>query len=92
MPIKRCTNKDGVKGYSWGNGPCVVGKDAKKKVIKMAIKIEGPKRFKEIMKSESELFDDPSDSLTKDELTEIATELNLSMAETVQLLLQEKNV
>ena len=53
MPIKKCTNKEGKSGYSWGNGPCITGPGAKKKVIKMAIKIEGPKEFSRIMKEES---------------------------------------
>lgn len=51
MPLKQC-EKDGKFGYSWGNGPCLIGKDAKKKAIKMGLAIEGPEKFKQIMKSE----------------------------------------
>lgn len=52
MPLKQCTNKNGINGWSWGNGNCLVGKDAKKKAIKMGIAIEGPKKFAQIMKNE----------------------------------------
>lgn len=53
MPLKQCTNKDGVKGWSWGNGGCIVGKDAKQKAIKQGIAIEGPGKFKKIMEKDN---------------------------------------
>jgi hypothetical protein len=52
MPLKQCKNKGGQSGWSWGDGPCLVGKDAKKKAIKMGIRIEGPDKFKAIMDKE----------------------------------------
>lgn len=52
MPILPC-QRDNKKGYKWGEGGgCVVGPNAKKTVIRQAIKIEGPEKFKQIMKSE----------------------------------------
>lgn len=54
MPLKKCT-KDGKRGYSWGDGPCIIRstpEEAKKTVIRMGIKIEGPEKFAQIMKKE----------------------------------------
>lgn len=54
MPIKKCT-KDGKHGYSWGDGPCIIRstpEEAKKTVIRMGIKIEGPEKFAQVMKKE----------------------------------------
>lgn len=52
MPLKQCTNKKGQKGWSWGNGGCIVGPGAKKRAIKVGIKVEGPEKFKKIMERE----------------------------------------
>jgi hypothetical protein len=91
MPLKKCS-KDGKSGWKFGDqGACYTGRDGRKQAIKQGLAILGPEKFKEHM-SKGKVFDDPSDSLTKDELTDIAAELKLSMSETVQLLLQEKNV
>lgn len=56
MPLKQC-KKGSQSGWQWGSGPCIIGKDAKKRVIKMAIKIEGPDKFKKIMQSEGSQWD-----------------------------------
>lgn len=53
MPLKECQN-NGVDGWKWGDqGRCYTGKDAKKQAIRQGVAIEGPKKFAEIMKSES---------------------------------------
>jgi hypothetical protein len=61
MPIKSCKVGD-KPGFRWGDtNKCWTyepnneesRKKAKKQVIRQAIKIESPKKFKEIMKSES---------------------------------------
>ena len=69
MPLKQCTNKDGVKGWSWGNGGCIVGKDAKKKAIKVGIKVEGPEKFAKIMKSDAECVVALTEFIEDDETT-----------------------
>jgi len=45
MPIKKCT-ENGQEGWSWGNGKCFIGKNAKKEAIKQAIAI-GKGKFPE---------------------------------------------
>lgn len=54
MPLKRC--QDGGKdGWKWGDqGHCYTDKEAKQKAIKQGLVIEGPEKFAEIMKRESE--------------------------------------
>lgn len=77
MPLKQCTNKDGVKGWSWGNGGCNVGKNAKKVAIKQGIAEEGPKKFAQIMKNDGMDLSDVknylfnSASLKKEELMDL---------------------
>ena len=39
MPVKKC-QKDGEKGYKWGNQHCYTGKDAKQKAAKQGRAIE----------------------------------------------------
>jgi len=54
MPLIKC-EKDGKVGYQWGQGDCIIRdtpEEAKKTVIRMGLKIEGPKRFSEIMQKE----------------------------------------
>lgn len=82
MPLKRCTTKDGKSGWKAGSkGKCYLKKqDAVKQWYSYA-----PDEVKKEM-SKGTLFEN------KKEILEIAAELNLSMAETAQLLLQEKNV
>lgn len=84
MPLKQCTNKEGVKGFSWGNGGCIVGKDAKKKSLKQGMKIEGIKKFSQIMKSESSALE----GLTGADFLDIINdeELQLTEAEMSQVL------
>ena len=56
MPLKRCVNAEGKKGWSWGNGGCqVAGSDeeSKKQAIRVGIKVEGPEKFSKIMKSKA---------------------------------------
>lgn len=61
MPINKCTS-NGKPGFKWGNSnkcwtytPNNVKsrQEAKKKCIQQAIKIEGPEKFAQIMKSEA---------------------------------------
>ncbi len=55
MPLKRCTNSEGKKGWSWGDGGCQVAendKESKKQAIRVGLKVSGPKKFGEIMKRE----------------------------------------
>jgi len=61
MPLKRCVNAEGKKGYSWGNGGCqVAGSDleSKKQAIRVGLKVEGPGRFKKIMEHDKGQFID----------------------------------
>lgn len=55
MPLKRCTNAEGKKGWSWGSGGCQVAgsdKESKKQAIRVGLKVEGPEKFSKIMKHE----------------------------------------
>ena len=65
MPLKQCT-KDGRSGWSWGNGACFVGKDSKRRAIRQGLAIEGPKRFREIMKSEGKYSEYETEILIAD--------------------------
>ena len=59
MPLKRCTNAEGKHGWSWGNGGCqVAGSDleSKKQAIRIGLKLEGVKKFSEIMKKSKGTF------------------------------------
>lgn len=54
MPLKTCS-QDGKSGWKWGDqGHCYIGKDAKKLALKNGLAIEGPEKFKQIMKTEGE--------------------------------------
>ena len=54
MPLKRCSD-NGKSGWKWGDqGKCYTGKEGKNQAIKQGISIEGPEKFAEIMKKESE--------------------------------------
>lgn len=54
MPLKRCSD-GGKDGWKWGDqGHCYTGKEGKQQAIKQGIVIEGPEKFAEIMKKESE--------------------------------------
>lgn len=58
MPLKKCSS-DGKSGWKWvDNGHCYTGPNAKKDAIKQGIKIEGPKKFAEIMKTEGYSVED----------------------------------
>lgn len=61
MPLKRCVNAEGKKGWSWGDGGCQVAgsdKESKKQAIRVGLKVAGPKHFSEIMKHDKASFVD----------------------------------
>lgn len=61
MPLKRCTNAEGKKGWAWGNGGCQVAatdEESKKQAIRVGLKVDGPKKFSEIMKKDKAAFVD----------------------------------
>lgn len=104
MPIKSCTFEN-KPGFRWGNtnkcwtytpGDEASKKEAKKAVIRQAIKIEGPDRFKKIMDSEgiskSDILPLLTDSeLSDDDIKSIANILNLSPVERMHVNEHRKN-
>jgi hypothetical protein len=49
IPLRRCINAEGKKGWSWGNGGCQVAEndlESKKQAIRVGLKVSGPEGFK----------------------------------------------
>lgn len=98
MPIKDC-QIDNKPGKKWGDhGRCYPynsndpqsKKDAIKKVVRQALVIEGPEKFKQIMESEGFSIDDiyafiSTETLTNEEIAGIANSLNLDTIERLHL-------